>query len=454
MGNGTSTLTPAQASELTRLLKVEYEFCVKKKLSNAEISAQMSKYYEEAYSTVTTIIAEPIVTSNVKKLNRGVSKDMFGTKNTGKKFERRKSFDEKTSAEKSTRRPRETVVKKQGSLDVMVNSQSATALPDTPTGSNVDSWDSVSAQPSCIICGMVFPSIQKLNTHTKYSEVHQINLKKLSNPEPQPVEVPKPTGPKAQEEVSSRCKLLYSGSKLFWRTQDTYDIHIYLHNNTDCIELIPFEGKRNAEYDRLYFSESKLVKCIGEENIHEKVSEKKKEAASQKFVRSLPPDSVLFEEEKRLAISTYLLSRIKVADEKKDLKLPGKGLDFTPDVAADSPLLDKVPDDVTPVFVPRRRHSTEAEIESKLKDISNLQEDIRQLSKRAEHIMNLFAKGVESLKSGLVTKSNYNDMRLPKKRWLMAIKRVIRINAVAANTINLRKRFGDKYLVDSKAMKN
>jgi hypothetical protein len=33
----------------------------------------------------------------------------------------------------------------------------------------IDSWDSVKAQPACLLCAMVFTSPDKLNTHTKYS---------------------------------------------------------------------------------------------------------------------------------------------------------------------------------------------------------------------------------------------------------------------------------------------
>lgn len=33
----------------------------------------------------------------------------------------------------------------------------------------VDSWDSVNNQPSCILCGMVFSTMTKLETHVKYS---------------------------------------------------------------------------------------------------------------------------------------------------------------------------------------------------------------------------------------------------------------------------------------------
>lgn len=44
---------------------------------------------------------------------------------------------------------------------------------------NQDSWDSVSAQPSCVICRMTFPSQSKLDRHIKYSSMHADAVKQL-----------------------------------------------------------------------------------------------------------------------------------------------------------------------------------------------------------------------------------------------------------------------------------
>ena len=44
---------------------------------------------------------------------------------------------------------------------------------------NKDSWDSVSAQPSCVICSMTFLNQSKLDRHVKYSSMHATAVKKL-----------------------------------------------------------------------------------------------------------------------------------------------------------------------------------------------------------------------------------------------------------------------------------
>ena len=56
----------------------------------------------------------------------------------------------------------------------------------------------------------------------------------------------------AKQIEGEHYKLLYAGSKMFWRTKDNIDLHIYLHVVPDCIEVIPFDIDRHKELDRLY----------------------------------------------------------------------------------------------------------------------------------------------------------------------------------------------------------
>jgi hypothetical protein len=49
-------------------------------------------------------------------------------------------------------------------------------------------------------------------------------------------------------------KLLYSGTKFFWRSKHTLDIHIYLHCITNVVEVIPFDVDRFKEMNRCIIS--------------------------------------------------------------------------------------------------------------------------------------------------------------------------------------------------------
>ena len=44
---------------------------------------------------------------------------------------------------------------------------------------NKDTWDSVTTQPTCVICSMTFPNQSKLDRHVKYSSMHANAVKKL-----------------------------------------------------------------------------------------------------------------------------------------------------------------------------------------------------------------------------------------------------------------------------------
>jgi hypothetical protein len=250
---------------------------------------------------------------------------------------------------------------------------------------------------------------------------------------------------KKPEEAGSRCKVIYTGNKLFWRTQITYDIHIYLHIIPKVIEIIPYEAKRNAECQRIYLNVDTLLSIIGNDIIMEKVNTRKKEAMSERFVKKLPPDSILIEEEQRLAMSSFILSHLKSEDSPTNGVLSTPNIFFDTSLTVDkNPVYDKIPETVTPVFVPRRRHSSEAEIKDKLKEVSEIQKDIRNLSSKAERISNLFSEGMNRLHS-LKKNAIYETYSIPRKRWAQAIARVIRINLVAKNKENIRQRFGNKY---------
>ena len=356
-----------------------------------------------------------------------------------------------------------------------------------PPAGGVDSWESVQAQPSCVICGMVFASMGKLDTHVKYSSVHVSNLKKLDT-----LEKSKSFKGSSivdhQEIESARCRVMYSGNKHFWRTQDNLDITIYLHIDAKCLEVIAFEAKVNTEYPRLYLDETKILSMLTEEMVWQKVAAVEEAEGKKKFKKELPPRDILFAEEKRLCVSTFVLQRLKlcvdgtappmvrgISDGKllhateellasqsaqmlslgvSSPKGGGKGFgakqinyvaevtDAEKEVEFD---LTKGTADVTPVLVARRRHSSDQEIKDQIHLVEEMQHDIQMMTQRAENIANKVHKGVENFNAKVRGRNErVSAHSKPRQRWVFAIKRVLR----RAQVQHARKHlltFGDKY---------
>ena len=118
--------------------------------------------------------------------------------------------------------------------------------------SSTDTWDSVTQQPFCNICQMAFKSIAFLERHNKFSELHKSNQNKESKLSivtsndmvdnnidsvgiaRSPLKRSENKNIIAEQIEGAHYKLLYNGSKLFWRSQRTVNIIIntlICHNN-------------------------------------------------------------------------------------------------------------------------------------------------------------------------------------------------------------------------------
>jgi hypothetical protein len=292
----------------------------------------------------------------------------------------------------------------------------------------------------------------------------------------------------SSQEPSSRCRVIYTGTKFFWKTQDNIDIHLYLHIDSKCIEVIAYEGKANTELPRLYLSEPAVLRFIGEEAIMERVLEIQKDASNKRFKEALPPKQILYEEEKRIAISSHILSHLQMSTSsptsagggtsgataaatspiatsslaqqfltKKEIKYirqvdsglsaasgeaagEGKG-----EGAGDGILYETRPENVIPVYIARRRHTSEEEIKETLTDINSMQMDIRSMTQKAEKMANLVTKASQSLSSGIKKRKwRAANLRPWRIKWLWAIDFMIRRNRVAA-TKEVLKKYGGKY---------
>jgi hypothetical protein len=103
------------------------------------------------------------------------------------------------------------------------------------------------------------------------------------------------------------------------------------------------------------------------------------------------------------------------------------------------------PDNVIPVYIARRRHTSEEEIKETLTDINSMQMDIRSMTQKAEKMANLVTKASQTLSSG-IKKRKWRKANLShwKIKWLWAIDFMIRRNRVAF-TKEILKKYNGKY---------
>jgi hypothetical protein len=198
------------------------------------------------------------------------------------------------------------------------------------------------------------------------------------------------------ELASARCREVYSGSKLFWRNQETVEISIYLHIAQNCLEVIAFDYHSFFEYNRLYISENAAFEYITEKVIQNSVDEIKQNAmkiGGGNTPVTLPPDTLLFDEERRVAVTTHILSRLNLEERINEKGLPQKYIIYTfresfDNPGATTPFLPEAPAGVTPVLIPRRRLSSSAEIEAATTDMEGMQSALAASMQKAEFVVN------------------------------------------------------------------
>lgn len=55
-----------------------------------------------------------------------------------------------------------------------------------------------------------------------------------------------------------KCRVIYQGSKLFWRTRNSVDVTIVQHPGCNLTEIIPYEPSINVEAKRIYLDSNIL----------------------------------------------------------------------------------------------------------------------------------------------------------------------------------------------------
>jgi hypothetical protein len=319
----------------------------------------------------------------------------------------------------------------------------------------VDSWDSVTQQPYCKICCMAFKSDNFLERHVKFSDLHATNVKKLKgelNPAPIPVE-PVKLAPLVKQIEGEHYKLLYTGSKFFWRTQDTIDIHIYLHILPNCLEVISYDTIKSKETNRIYLDYGRLMEIIQSHpsvawrnNMTNEEKEKERERegkGGEDKDKTDNNDLVTTFILQRLQLSSVILSETSNSVVAANIaavtgnilvftKLTGD--DFLPEITTNhpqrSPILDKAPSVLIPINIVRRRRTNAEEIDATINELNNDRLALISATGKAEKIASL----VYASASALASKKWYSDLNPLRKRWIWAIRLIIRQKHVAEVT--------------------
>lgn len=257
-------------------------------------------------------------------------------------------------------------------------STTATAEEPKVEEPTVDSWDSVTQQPFCPICHMTFKSVAFYERHVKYSDLHLKAVKKQEEAASGGGEAAAtedgapPVSPKVKRIEGIHYMLLYTGSKLFWRTQQNIDFDIFHHVSGDAIEIIAHDSLKSTDVNRLYLSYSGVTNII---------SELQKALPTFGLVSGATEgddahDSRSEQEKLRNAISRYVLQRLQMDGATRQIQFNL----LASDAHLTSPLMSEPPPGLKPVAVVRRRRTNgedfEAEMHKLHEDQANLEASV------------------------------------------------------------------------------
>lgn len=301
-----------------------------------------------------------------------------------------------------------------------------------------DHWDSVRDLPFCTVCQMAFKTMSALDRHVKYSNLHETTVakKKAASDAEAAAAAPKAKNLDllARQEEGKDFRLLYYGSKFFWRTQDNVDISFYQHIMNHVIEVIPFDVYKNKEMERIYLDKF-LIDSLLDEDIKAAVKKKQQDLhdaeAKKKFTVSIVFDyDTEYSEMQRVLTTTYVLSRLQLqvvhTDTTKHAVSKLMFHTINGDDVSKDPLLTHLPDVLIPVSVTHRRNTSSEEVKAKMDDLASDQAALRGSIAKAEKVSSMVHMFL------MITKANekYKNYSKAKKRFVMAVKRVMQINGV------------------------
>jgi hypothetical protein len=545
MGAAASALSPSDAAHVTQALKRKLALYQTEHLCEDEIRIKLSNDYHEIVDSLQKDDKSPKISGESgsqksgrivsSKGNQGNKKERDGltakfggkkdTKGKGNSTTRRRSFDQNTIVKKSdiatpvipVALPNEI---SHSQLPTLSESDPAPLLPsksmnqtstataaETPNNLNeiADSWDSVSQQPFCKICQMAFKSESFLERHIKFSDLHAQNMKKKEKLD-EAAKSGAPLPPLISDRMAPRqvegehFKMMYTGSKFFWRTQESVDLHFYHHLLPHTIEIISYDTTKSREFNRIYLDYSTLLDIVidttkahahdamRQDMAKRQVAEENKEENSNEpsahAVGSIGPSfgsgklvSLRHDEDaQRTAMTTFILQRLQLQSVTTTAAgdahsfvpplSPGKAAarellnsassptlpsltanaqvngsvmvfaKLTGDDYKRSPVLEKSPIVLVPVVVTRRRRTNAEEIDATISSLTNDRQALAAATGKAEKVANL----VYSSASQISSVKWWTKLNPWRRKWVWAIRRVIRQRLVADTKRNLAER--------------
>jgi hypothetical protein len=255
---------------------------------------------------------------------------------------------------------------------------------------------------------------------------------------------------------------------LFWRTQETIDLNIFHHILPSTIEVVSYDTMKSKEMNRIYLDYSNLCDQSGVTAAAQASAGARAAAARAHAAREMEAtsakgsatnnaqiaataaaeaasaqaaDPTLVVDETAM-IARYIIQRLQLGNPitaGSNLKKM-EFVKLSSDTYVKSPLMDKVPVVLIPISVARRRRTNAEEIDA---TISSLAVDRAALAEATNHAHKV-ASVVYTSATSIASKKWWADFNPVRKRWIWAIRRVIRQKLVAETMAVLLKLEGSK----------
>jgi hypothetical protein len=219
---------------------------------------------------------------------------------------------------------------------------------------------------------------------------------------------------------------------------------MYLHILPNCIEIISFDTNKSKETNRIYIDYGRLLEIIKKNNsiqLDENDEENKRNTIATYILQRLqwtPANSVVSNNNFADLTITNPSASVSVGTGNILVFTKLTGDDYNPDSNSSydqrTPILDKAPAVLIPIVVTRRRRTNAEEIEATITGLTNDRAALVAATGRAEKIAHLVYAGANAI----ATKKWYSDFNPVRKRWIWAIRRVIRQKLVAETKKQLK----------------